>query len=153
MTNYVPYWKGYNLDFGGVNFNSVERLKSHIDNFTMSNNQYNKYKHMPDLTDGKVTESLWSEPVGDEIINALESGNITDATKSVKTVPTFRYDVDTVETTFDFKISNKEVNVLFINSPHRARQIIITINSKFTRIPLDSPYREEILKKCEENII
>ena len=44
IVNYTPYFKGYNIDFGGVNFRSPELLQRYIKRYALSNNVYNKYK-------------------------------------------------------------------------------------------------------------
>lgn len=96
--------------------------------------------------------SLWSEPEGDEILNAFDSGDIHDARKEVKTEPTFRHSSTTTTTKFYFKTSRKSINVEFIEGPHN-ELIIIRMNGSFTDIPKDSPYRKEILKRCQETIL
>jgi hypothetical protein len=97
-------------------------------------------------------ESLWTEPEGDKILIAFDKGEILDTSKEVKTKPTYRHNSSTTETTYNFKISKLSYQVQLIESETRGRDIIITRNGSFTDIPRDSPYREEILKRCEETI-
>lgn len=97
-------------------------------------------------------ESLWTYVEGDEILNAFDEGTIQDATKEVEVKPTFRASGDTTETTFRFKINGKSIFVQHLEYPHRDPIIVIKINGYFTDIPTDSPYREEILKRCQETI-
>ena len=97
-------------------------------------------------------ESLWTDTEGDEILAAFDEGTIQDGTKDGEVKPTFRFDGDTTETTFRFKVNNKGIFVQHIEYPHREPNIVIKINGSFTDIPKDSPYREEILKRCEEAI-
>jgi hypothetical protein len=97
-------------------------------------------------------ESLWSEPEGDEILKGFDEGTIESATKEVEVKPTFRHDGDTTETTFRFNVNGKSVFVQHLEYPHRDPIIIIKINGSFSDIAKDSPYREEILKRCQETI-
>jgi hypothetical protein len=46
--NYVPYYKGHNIDTGGYTFGSVDKLKSFIDDYVLSNQLYNKLKFEPE---------------------------------------------------------------------------------------------------------
>jgi hypothetical protein len=57
---YNQYYKGYDIDAGGRIFNSVDQLEKYIKATELSNNQYNKYKNMPEKQIGEsiVTESL-----------------------------------------------------------------------------------------------
>lgn len=97
-------------------------------------------------------ESLWTEPSGDMILNAFDEGDISNTSKEVETRPTFRHDSDTTETTYNFKTSNADYQVKLVESETRGREIQIRRNGSFTDIPKDSPYRLEILKRCEETI-
>lgn len=98
-------------------------------------------------------ESLWTDVEGDEILNAFDSGEIEAVSKEVEVKPTFRYSGgDTTETTFRFKVNGKSILVQYLEYPHRDPIIVIKINGSFSDIPKDSPYREEILKRCQETI-
>jgi len=97
-------------------------------------------------------ESLWTEPAGDSILTAFGEGDIHDTSKEVETKPTYRHSSNTTETTYNFKTSKASYQVQLIESETRGRDIIIRRNGSFTDIPKDSPYREEILKRCEETI-
>ena len=57
---YNQYYKGYNIDAGGRIFNSVDQLEKYIKATELSNNQYNKYKYMPE------------KPIGESIVNEGE---------------------------------------------------------------------------------
>lgn len=46
--NYVPYYKGHNIDTGGYTFGSVDKLKSFINDYILSNQLYNKLKFEPE---------------------------------------------------------------------------------------------------------
>ena len=97
-------------------------------------------------------ESLWTDTEGDEILAAFDEGNIEMSSKEVEVKPTFRATGETTETTFRFKVNGKRIMVQHLEYPHREPLIIIKINGSFTDIPKDSPYRVEILKRCEETI-
>jgi hypothetical protein len=97
-------------------------------------------------------ESLWTEPSGDMILNAFDEGDITDTSKDVETTPTYRHNSETIETTYNFKTSNANYQVKLVESETRGREIQIRRNGSFTDIPKYGPYREEILRRCEENI-
>ena len=44
VTNFTPYYKGHNIDFGGHNFKTEKELKDFIKNYILSNQLYNKYR-------------------------------------------------------------------------------------------------------------
>jgi len=46
-TLYFLYYRGYDIDFGGHRFRTMEELQSYMDNRVISISQYNKLKHMP----------------------------------------------------------------------------------------------------------
>jgi hypothetical protein len=46
--NYVPYYKGHNIDTGGYNFGNVQQLQKFIDDYVLSNQLYNKLKFEPE---------------------------------------------------------------------------------------------------------
>lgn len=52
---YNQYFKGYDIDAGGRIFNTVDQLEKYIKATELSNNQYNKYKYMPEIP---IKESL-----------------------------------------------------------------------------------------------
>lgn len=78
--NYEPYWHGYSIDFGGVNFSSPDRLNAFIKDYVLSNNWYNKLKHLPvkkidenlnedlsaTISDPEI-EAAWSKVYGKEL--------------------------------------------------------------------------------------
>lgn len=97
-------------------------------------------------------ESFWTEPSGDIIIKAFDEGDIHNTSKDVEVKPTYRHDSETKETTYNFKTSEASYQVKLIESETRGRDIIIIRNDLFTELPKNSPYREEILKRCEETI-
>jgi len=47
VVNYTPYYKGYNIDYGGHNFKTLENLQKYIDAYVLSNVLYSKYKYEP----------------------------------------------------------------------------------------------------------
>jgi hypothetical protein len=59
-TLYFLYYRGYDIDFGGHRFDSMNSLQSYMDNRIVSNSQYNKLKHMPIVKIGsKESKSLY----------------------------------------------------------------------------------------------
>jgi hypothetical protein len=44
VTNFTPYYKGHNIDFGGHNFKTEKELKDFIKNYILSIQLYNKYR-------------------------------------------------------------------------------------------------------------
>ena len=46
---YNQYYRGYDIDAGGRIFNSVDQLEKYIKATELSNNQYSKYKNMPEI--------------------------------------------------------------------------------------------------------
>jgi hypothetical protein len=46
--NYVPYYKGHNIDTGGYNFGNVQQLQKFVDDYILSNQLYNKLKFEPE---------------------------------------------------------------------------------------------------------
>ena len=46
---YNQYYRGYDIDFGGHIFNSVDQLEKFVKSYILSNNLYNKYKYMPEI--------------------------------------------------------------------------------------------------------
>jgi hypothetical protein len=55
---YNQYYKGYDIDFGGHIFNTVDQLEKYIKATELSNNQYQKYKYMPEIP---IKESVVNE--------------------------------------------------------------------------------------------
>lgn len=45
VTNFTPYYKGHNIDFGGHNFKTEKDLKDFIKDYILSNQLYNKYRY------------------------------------------------------------------------------------------------------------
>jgi len=95
---------------------------------------------------------LSSEPIAEEIITAFEIGDIADASKSVDVKPSWRHGSEISETTFRFKTSVADYQVLFIESETRGEDIIIRKNGSFTDLPKDSKFRREILNRCFASI-
>jgi hypothetical protein len=97
-------------------------------------------------------ESLWTDSEGDEILKAFDEGTIEDTEKDVDVRPAYRSNGNLTETTFRFKVNGKSIMVQHLEYPDRTPHIIIKVNGSFTDILTDSPYRKEILKRCEETI-
>ena len=95
---------------------------------------------------------LSSEPVAEEIIAAFDRGDIADASKSVDVKPSWRHGSEISETTFRFKTSVADYQVLFVESETRGEDIIIRKNGSFTDLPKDSKFRREILNRCFASI-
>lgn len=55
---YNQYYKGYDIDAGGRIFNSVDQLEKYIKATVLSNNQYSKYRYMPEIP---IAESTVNE--------------------------------------------------------------------------------------------
>lgn len=47
VVTYTPYYKGYDIDYGGHNFKTIESLQKYIDAYVLSNVLYSKYKYEP----------------------------------------------------------------------------------------------------------
>ena len=45
VTNFIPYYKGHNIDFGGHNFKTEKELKDFIKDYILSNQLYRKYRN------------------------------------------------------------------------------------------------------------
>jgi len=45
VTNFTPYYKGHNIDFGGHNFKTEKELKDFIKDYILSNQLYRKYRN------------------------------------------------------------------------------------------------------------
>ena len=95
---------------------------------------------------------LSNEPIAEEIISAFDRGDIADASKSVDVKPSWRHGSEVSETTFRFKTSIADYQVLFIESETRGEDIIIRKNGSFTDLPKDSKFRREILDRCFASI-
>jgi hypothetical protein len=65
---YNQYYKGYDIDAGGRIFNSVDQLEKYIKATELSNNQYNKYKSMPE------------KPIKESTVNEEEAYSVTKNT-------------------------------------------------------------------------
>lgn len=48
VVNYTPYYRGYNIDYGGHNFRTVESLQRYIDAYVLSNVLFSKYRYEPE---------------------------------------------------------------------------------------------------------
>jgi hypothetical protein len=109
-------------------------------------------KHLKQFESYFDKDSPWTEPEGDAILKAFDEGTIEEATKEVEVKPTYRATEDTTETTFRFKIKDKQILVQLLEYPHRDPIIVIKIDGHFTDIPKDSQYRTEILDRCFKSI-
>jgi len=49
VANYVPFYKGYDIDFGGHTFGSKDEMEKYIKSYVLSNNVEHKYKYMPEI--------------------------------------------------------------------------------------------------------
>jgi hypothetical protein len=65
---YNQYYRGYDIDAGGHIFGSVAELERFMKNYTLSNNLYNKYKYMPEIS------------IGESIVNEAEVYTVTKNT-------------------------------------------------------------------------
>jgi hypothetical protein len=67
---YNIYYRGYDIDAGGRVFGSVGELEKFIKDYILSNNLYNKYKHMPEKPiDETVQEKENLKRYGNELWN------------------------------------------------------------------------------------
>jgi len=67
IAHYNLYYKGYDIDPGGYTFKSMEEMKAHMKQYVLSNNLYNKYKHMPKKNIGenmKTKKTIIKEDAG-----------------------------------------------------------------------------------------
>lgn len=78
---YNQYYKGYDIDFGGHIFGSVEELERFMKDYVLSNNLYNKYKYMPE------------KPIGESVEFVNEGGNAVESRPMTQeeAVATFDY--------------------------------------------------------------
>ena len=60
VTNFTPYYKVHNIDFGGRNFKTEKELKDFIKDYILSNQLYNKYRF-----EGKLPNNWMSGRVSD----------------------------------------------------------------------------------------
>jgi len=65
---YNQYFKGYDIDFGGRIFNTVDALEKYVKARELSNNEYNKYKNMPE------------QPIKEAVVNEEEVYKVTKNT-------------------------------------------------------------------------
>ena len=73
VTNFTPYYKGHNIDFGGHNFKTEKELKDFIKNYILSNQLYNKYR-FESLNEAKKYKK------GDKLKIKLKNGKEFDLT-------------------------------------------------------------------------
>jgi len=109
-------------------------------------------KHLKQFESYFDKDSHWTEIEGDVILKAFDEGTIKEATKEVEVKPTYRATGDTTETTFRFKINDRQIFVQLLEYPHRDPIIVIKVDGSFTTIPTDSEYRTEILDRCFKTI-
>ena len=77
IAHYNLYYKGYDIDPGGYTFKSMEEMKAFMKQYVLSNNLYNKYKHMPKKNIGenmKQPEYKIREAIRKEISKMLSEG-------------------------------------------------------------------------------
>ena len=49
VANYVPFYKGYDIDAGGHTFGSTDEMEKYIKSYVLSHNVEHKYKSMPEI--------------------------------------------------------------------------------------------------------
>ena len=102
---YNQYYKGYDIDAGGRIFNSVDQLEKYIKATELSNNQYNKYKYMPE------------KPIGESVVNEEFDISKLKAKDTIELTNTRTGDVGkyTVKRIFGGSSDIKEIEVLTRN--------------------------------------
>jgi hypothetical protein len=66
---YYQYYRGYDIDAGGHVFGSVAELERFMKDYILSNNLYNKYKHMPEKPIDESIEEKELKRYGNELWN------------------------------------------------------------------------------------
>jgi hypothetical protein len=64
QANYGAFYKGHDIEHGGVTFDSVDRLNKYVKSYILSNNWYNKLKHTKSLdenVEGIDFKGWWSD--------------------------------------------------------------------------------------------
>ena len=56
VTNFTPYYKGHNIDYGGHNFKTEKELKDFIKDYILSNQLYRKYRN--EATKGDIMRAV-----------------------------------------------------------------------------------------------
>ena len=102
---YNQYYKGYDIDAGGRIFNSVDQLEKYIKATELSNNQYNKYKYMPEIP---IKESVVNEEFDISKLKAKDTIELTNT----RTGDVGKY---TVKRIFGGSSDIKEIEVLTRN--------------------------------------
>ena len=102
---YNQYYKGYDIDAGGRIFNSVDQLEKYIKATELSNNQYNKYKNMPEK---QIGESVVNEEFDISKLKAKDTIELTNT----RTGAVGKY---TVKRIFGGSSDIKEIEVLTRN--------------------------------------
>ena len=102
---YNQYYKGYDIDAGGRIFNSVDQLEKYIKATELSNNQYNKYKNMPEK---QIGESVVNEEFDVSKLKAKDTIELTNT----RTGDVGKY---TVKRIFGGSSDIKEIEVLTRN--------------------------------------
>ena len=102
---YNQYYKGYDIDAGGRIFNSVDQLEKYIKATELSNNQYNKYKNMPEK---QIGESVVNEEFDISKLKAKDTIELTNT----RTGDVGKY---TVKRIFGGSSDIKEIEVLTRN--------------------------------------
>jgi hypothetical protein len=102
---YNQYYKGYDIDAGGRIFNSVDQLEKYIKATELSNNQYNKYKNMPEK---HIGESVVNEEFDISKLKAKDTIELTNT----RTGDVGKY---TVKRIFGGSSDIKEIEVLTRN--------------------------------------
>ena len=78
VTNFTPYYKGHNIDFGGHNFKTEKELKDFIKNYILSIQLYRKYRN-----ESKLKGQLAGDSVQD-IIKSIGSRFVSGEIKNTK---------------------------------------------------------------------
>ena len=83
--NYVPYYKGHNIDTGGYNFGNEKELLKFIKDYIVSNQIYNKYRF-----DENINENRWLELKREETSAQSKIGRgISNINKQLKEMERF----------------------------------------------------------------
>jgi hypothetical protein len=129
VTNYIPYYKGHNIDNGGHNFKTEKELLSFIKDYIVSNQIYNKYRN---------------ESIKENFPSNWLQGRVSDYHTKKGTTPRDTYD----KTNFNTKNSGQEdlEDEESVNESSDTLEMLQLLNKAMSTMP-NSPKQKEIIKK------
>lgn len=130
---YDIYWRGYEID-GNIVFSSVYNLERFMKNYVLSNNLYNKYKHMPEKSIGESEINESSLVDYSKSKNKILVGLKTDLLRNMKDRYVSKEDGDNIH----FFDKGKHIGTLFdLGSRYQELRHDGTIDDKGYRINED----------------